>query len=125
METQKFNTHHLLFPRRLYIKTQEPRYLRNHPVMQVEMPVADHNELHARVEAPKLITSKLARVALHIIDSQPFDISNEERFYNFNERLHKMSRNVGRMGLEAAMLHENLEQQLIYIEKHRDSQYGT
>ena len=114
------NNHHILYPRRLYIKTIQPKHLRNHPAMQIELPVSLHNELHANVPPNPIMTGELAKRALRMLTQMPQDFKSGDMFYELNRRFGDVARTMGKLAMEAGMFHEQFDEQIKFIERRHD-----
>jgi len=114
---EKYNTHHILFTRKEYNKTYEPYLLRSHPAMQVEIPVVDHNELHANVPAIPVMSTNLARYALQTLDAMPDNLYRFQRFDRLNERFYQLSRKMGHVAIEAGAFNEFFDAQIDFFER--------
>ena len=113
----QYNRHHTLFPRTEYSKYETSSALRQHPAMIHKIPVYEHNDLHAEVPNPLLISKQLARVALRFLDEQPGYYSDIDKFVNLTDRFYRLGKGLGRIGLEASSLSENFNYQLEFMGK--------
>ena len=120
MENLKTNRHHLLSPRREYIKAGGFAYMaRTHPVLIRKIPVVDHTELHWQTDMPGVITDNLALETLEeLAMSQGRD--KNERFDRLMEHYFRLSRGVGRIALEAGELYDNFGTQIPFLERAED-----
>lgn len=111
------NIHHSLWSKREYNKRRLPYLLRNHPVMQHRIPVTDHNELHANIYQPRVISDGLARIALQFLSEQPEELPQIERYYRLTDRFDYMSRKIGSVALEAGYFYDHLDMQTEYLDR--------
>lgn len=111
-----YNVHHTLFTRRQYRSATLPYLLREHNAMKHRIPVADHNELHADIDAIPRMTSDLARLSLAYFheNHQPYD-QRIDAFDGLLEYYRHLSRGVGKIAVEGGIFAEHLGEQFPYL----------
>lgn len=115
----EYNNHHSFWSKREYGKRFETHVLRSHPAMQHRIPIVDHNNLHAEIHQPKLISTTLARIALQFLDTQPYKNDNLMKYLDTMEYFDKLSRGVGALAVEAGYFAEHLDVQIPYLERRK------
>lgn len=118
MGKETFNNHHTLWERRQYERTDEPRALRHNKIMQVRMPIVDHNELHKDMQPLPVMSRELARYALEFIKVLPYSMEDMDKFLSVTDRFETLSRGIGKAALEAGMFMEHFDGQLQYMDNY-------
>ena len=111
--------HHALWERREYRKRPVANQLRESRGLIVPMAVSSHRQLHMEMAPLPVMSDSLARVGLDHLRSMnhlnAFGHSVLELYDGVTEKFYAVSNQMGRIGLEAGMFAEHLEDQRAHM----------